>query len=384
MQTRNKSPYENRIEAEKKRRRRIRNIVLVLVLVIAVAAVIFLLNRTGTTTELSAIRLTCYADQNVTPFGTNVIYHDGASLHCLAGNGAIKWSYPAGQDCYFHASDNYIVIWQGEDIAVVDSSGRCTYKETLSSPVQFARISDHYVAICVGEDTKPDLMVKDVHGTQVDEETEAFSSLLMLDAGFYGDNDQYMWTLCLDVYSTAINTMMNTFQVGKMNTGEVSIGDKLAYKVMYDNANLHVFTTQQMYTYDYKAVINSTATKLIYGWRYLDSCPRRNRESYILLSPTNLQSGVSQSYAELRLLNGSNDRRFNLPTECVGAIVQGRSIYAISGNYLYRVDIDSNRTYAYADPLPDGNVADAFLGKTSDGKALVSAGSSVYIVTLPD
>ena len=57
----------------------------------------------------------------------------------------------------------------------------------------------------------------------------------MLDCGFYGDDGQYLWTLAMDVFGTKANTILNTFQVGKMNTGEVSLGDSITYKVLFEN-----------------------------------------------------------------------------------------------------------------------------------------------------
>lgn len=51
--------------------------------------------------------------------------------------------------------------------------------------------------------------------------------MIILDLGFYGSNGEYMWTLALDVFGTAANTILNTFEVGKMNTGEVSLGKAL-------------------------------------------------------------------------------------------------------------------------------------------------------------
>ena len=77
------------------------------------------------------------------------------------------------------------------------------------------------------------------------------------------------------------------------------------------------------------------------------------------------------------------DRRYTLPGACVGAAVQGKNIYAFSGTYLYRADVDSQRFYGYALPLPDGVIADGFLGLTSGGRALLTAGETVYSVSLP-
>ena len=380
------SPYDNRIAAAQRRRRLIRNVILLVTLAAIAAAVVLLLVNPGkSSNEVGATRLTCYADQDVTPFGDNLLYYDGASIHCLADSGAIRWSFSVGSNASFHCSDNCLVIWQGNQLYIVDSSGRSTYNEALSEEIQFARAGTSYVAIVTGSDTNPDLVIRDLQGTQVDEEAEAYDGLLLLDVGFYGDSGEYMWTMAMDVYSTALNTVMNTFQVGKMNTGEASLGEKLVYKVLYENSKLRVFTTQQLYTYDYKLVQDTNSTILVYGWEYLDSYLPSHGDATLLLSSTTNQTGSSRSVSELRLLSGTNtDRRYTLPKECVGAMVNNRSIYAFASDTMYRVDISSQVSYAYASPLPEGESIDGFLGKTNSGKAILTSGDSVFIVTLPD
>ena len=97
-----------------------------------------------------------------------------------------------------------------------------------------------------------------------------------------------MWTLALDVFGTAPNTVLNTFQVGKMNTGAISLGEAMTYKVLYENTRLRVFSTQQVYTYDYKCVQDTNATMLVYGWKLIDyEIPDRGRAK-LLLAPTGL------------------------------------------------------------------------------------------------
>lgn len=382
MQGKGKSMYGDRQESDRRRRIQIRNWIILIVIIIAVIAGLRMLGNVGQTKEISAALLPCYASQSVTPFGDSVLYYDGASIHCLSGTGAIRWSYPVGAGATFSASDDHLVIWIGSQLFIVDKNGRPTYNENMGDTIQFARVGERYAAVVIGEDTAPDLVIKDLQGSQVDEETEAFSGMLLLDVGFYGEGGQYMWTLAIDVYGTAANTVMNTFQVGKMNTGVVSLGEPLTYKVLFEDSKLRVFTTQQMYTYDYKAVQDVNSTMLVYGWKLIDEYIPERGSASMLLAPTS-QTGSSQSITELRVLSGSMDRRYTLPGACVGAAVQGKNIYAFSGTYLYRADVDSQRFYGYALPLPDGVTATGFLGLTEGGRALITAGETVYSVSLP-
>ena len=276
----------------------------------------------------------------------------------------------------------HLAIWSGTQLFLVDKDGKATYNESMESKVQFARVGERYVAVVVGEDTEPKLIVKDLKGTQVDME-DAFSSLMLLDAGFYGEQGEYLWTLALDVFGTAPNTVMNTFQVGKMNYKEVSLGECLTYKVIYENARLRVFTTQQVYTYDYQGTPESNSTMLVYGWKLIDAeVPERGRAK-MLLAPTS-QTSSTQLISELRVLEGMNDKRYTLPTTCVGASIYRGNIYAISSDYIYRADVNSTKFFGYQIPAPEGVSVTAFYGITDDGRMLLASGETMYSMTLPE
>lgn len=367
---------------EDRRRRQIRSwIILVSVVVLVLLGIRFFGGRKPQ--ELTASRLPCYANQSVTPFADGVLYYDGASIHCLSGTGVIRWSFPAGTGASFYAGPKHVAVWSGAQMFLVDEQGRATYNESMDGNVQFVRVGERYAAVVIGADTEPRLIVKDLNGTQVDMEQEAFSGLMILDVGFYGDRGEYLWTLSLDVFGTAANTLLNTFQVGKMNTGVVSLGSALTYKVIYENAKLRVFTTQQMYTYDYKGVQDASSTMLVYGWKLIDSEVPERGAARMLLAPTS-QTSSAQQITELRVLEGSDDKRYTLPDSCVGACMWQGNIYAFSGNnYLYRADVASQRFFTTGIPLPEHANVTAFFGVTTDGHALLAAGDSVYSLSLP-
>ena len=381
LRPRSRKGTDQQAAPEEKRRRQIRSwIILVTLLVAALLGWRFL--RGGGVKESTASRLPCFANQNVTPFGDGVLYYDGVSLHCLSSAGMIRWSFPAGSGASFFAGPKHVAVWNGMQMFLVDRNGNSTYNENMEASVQFVRVGERYCAVVVGADTEPKLIVKDLQGAQVDVEQEAFSGLMILDTGFYGDQGEYLWTLSLDVFGTAANTILNTFQVGKMNTGEVSLGQSLTYKVLYENARLRVFTTQQCYTYDYKCVQDTNATMLVYGWKLIDyEIPERG-SAKMLLAPTS-QTSSTQSITELRVLEGGVDKRYTLPAACVGACIWKGNIYAFSGQFLFRADVNSQRFFVSGIPVPDSAAVTAFYGITADGRALLAAGDTVYSLSLP-
>ncbi len=382
--TRSRNAAEGRQEPpEDVRKRQIRSWIILVAVVLAVLLGIHFLGRYGKGKEISITQLPCYANQNVTPFRDGLVYYDGASIHHLSSSGMIRWSFPAGSNVQFSVGPTHLALWSGTQLYLVDKDGRATYNESMEGRVQFVRLGERYAAAVVGEDTEPKLIVKDLKGAQVDAEAEAFSGLMLLDTGFYGEQGEYLWTLALDVFGTAPNTILNTFQVGKMNTGEVSLGEALTYKVIYENARLRVFTTQQVYTYDYKCVQDTNSTMLVYGWKLIDSeIPERGRAK-MLLAPTS-QTSSAQVISELRLLEGMNDKRYTLPGSCVGANIWNGNIYAVSSDYIYRADVSSQKFFGYRIPAPEGVEITAFYGITKDGRMLLASGETMYSLTLPE
>ena len=381
MQSKGK-PILNEQQIAARRRRQIRNWIILVVAVIVAVVGIQSLRSIGRTSALTATTLPCLAHQDVTPFGENVVYYDGASLHCVSSIGGVRWSYPVGSSAEFSVSNTHLVAWQGTQLFILDANGKPTYNENMESLVQFARIGDEYAAVIIGDDTKPRLLVKDMHGAQKDYEDETFDGMLILDVGFYGPSDQYMWTLAMDMYGPAVSTVMNLFQVGKMNAGVVSLGTDLVYKVLYDNSQLRVFTTQQMYAYDYKGVQDVNNTVLVYGWQLIDEDSPDRGDARMLLTPT-LNSNTVYDITQLRLIHGASDRNYTLPSSCVGAAIQGSNLYAFSSDYIYYTNVDYFHFYAYPTPLPDGQRINTFIGLTSNGQAIVTSGESVFCIPLP-
>ena len=86
---------------------------------------------------------------------------------------------------------------------------------------------------------------------------------------------------------------------------------------------------------------------------------------------------------ELRVVGAGFDRRYTLPTACVGAAMNGENIYAFSSQYMYSGKTTDNRFYAHHIPLDDGRQVTGFVGLTDNGYAIVVSNSEVFSVTLP-
>ncbi|MBQ7655876.1 MAG: hypothetical protein IJS41_05155 [Clostridia bacterium] len=329
---------------------------------------------------VSAVRLRCVASQDVTPFGNDILYYDGVTLYCLRSNGYEKWSYPLGENASFSCSDSVVAAWVGTQLHIVDRDGRTTYNENLPDAIQFARVGNKYVAVVIGSDTEPTLVVKDMQGTTVDQESAAYQDTIILDLGFFSDGE-YLWTTSLDVYGSVPDTRLHTFHVHATNTGAISLGDNLVYAVVYAGEKLNVVSTRQLRQYDYRGTQDQSGTVLVYGWQLVDSAPS-GADAMMLFSPANTndyQGRINQ----LRLIWGGTDRRYALPSACVGAGLYNRRIYAFSDDVIYRADLGSRRftPISIADQL-SGQTVTGFLGILKNGVVLLSCMNEVYAVSL--
>ena len=385
QRTRSRNAAEERSSPpdSQKRKRQIRSWIILVVLVVGVALGIHFLGGYNRGRAIKMDGLSCAPNQGVVPFRDGLLYYDGMNLYHMSGSGALRWSFQAGREMKYSAGPGHIAVWNGAKLMLVDQNGNATYSDTLEGDIQFVRVGERYIAVVLGEDTSPKLSVKNMEGGQEDSFASTYDGLMLMDAGFFGDQGQYLWTLALDVYGTAANTILNTFQVGKMNYGQVSLGQDLTYKVLYENSKLRVFTTQQVYTYDYRCVQDTNATMLVYGWKLIDAeIPDRGR-ARLLLAPTS-QTSSEQVISELRVLDGDQDKRYTLPTNCVGACVYDGSVYAVSGNYIYRADVKSQKFFGYQIPGLENEEITAYYGVTTEGVMLVSTSAErMYALTLP-
>jgi len=329
---------------------------------------------------VSASKLPCMYSETIRPFGENVLYYDGMSIHCMSSTGSVRWSFPIGADADYYCNDDTIVAWVGSTIFILDQNGTSSYNDSMGETIQFARVGDQYVAAVIGEENAPRLMVKDHTGAHMDEETEAYKNLILLDAGFYGNAGQYMWTLALDVYGTKANTTLNTFEVGKMNTGEISLGEPITYDVVYENSLLRVINTRQMRTFNDRGTEDTAASVLVYGWYHLHSEVPERGNALMLFAPTS-QAESLFDLRELRLINGKYDKRYSLPESCIGATVWNKNVFAISPTKLYRTGLSDTRFTEYELPLE--SPVTRMLGTMTNGRAIVACGDEVYVITLP-
>ena len=183
---------QRHIQQDKARKRRNKTILFLASFIVLVVVVTQVIANATRTREPEARLLRCYANQSVTPFGQNVLYYDGTSIHCLSTADTHLWSYPIGPGGDFSVSEDgrRLIAWSDSNLFIIDHNGKATYNDNLGKVIQHARISGSNAAAIIGDRTSPTLTIKDWSGAHLDEESLAYQNMVLLDIGFFGDQQQ--------------------------------------------------------------------------------------------------------------------------------------------------------------------------------------------------
>ena len=351
--------------------------VLAAVVILIVVVVFSLLSNNRT---VSASKLPCVSSQEIRPFGESILYYDGMTLFCLNSSGSEKWSYTLGSQADFSCSDQNVVAWSNSQLHILNKDGQPTYNENLANTIQFAKAGSKYVAIVMGTDVGPSMEIKDMQGTTIDKNFPAYQDMIITDLGFF-DDGEYLWTISLDIYGTVNDVILHTYKVNMTDSGAISLGEHLVSDVVFANDQLNVITTEKVRRFDYRGKEDTENATLVYGWK-LEDYDATDRKTMLLLS---LAGNQSAGMNQLRLLHGTAEKRFTLPSFCVGAALFERNIYAFASNSIYRADVDSQRFEAIALPksMQDVTVV-GFRGMLDNGVALLEdENGAMYAVTVP-
>ena len=373
---------ESRKKKKKKFPERLRMMIAAATLVMIIALVLgYALGGTGREAIGRTTRIGATLSQNIMPFGDNVIFYDGTTLHCMAAEGGNLWSYQIGTNADYDATQEKIVAWSGNDLYILNNRGRLIYNNKMTDTIQFASAGDEYVAAFVGEPDNGVVTVINSSGQIVD--NVSISSQTLLDIGFFksmtsssAQETELMWVLGLDTTGTVISTELQTFQPGKLSTGKSSLGEHIAYKIYDTEGMLNVVTTRQIMHYNYRVLEESNPT-LIYGYT-VEDIKKIGDVTYQLLIPAQ-ESREGIHLSNVRLMFGGVDRVLHLPSECLAAALGTHSVYGFSQNAVYVCPFNQTSFIPYALPV---NIT-AVLGMITDNRIVAASGSEIYVIELP-
>lgn len=355
----------------------LRRIVFVIAAIVVVIIVISLLPRSSGQSA-KPIRISAQPSDNIQAFGENLIYYDGMTLHCITPKGASKWQYTLGTGGDFSCSKTMVVAWAGTQLHVLDKDGKPTFTDRMTDTIRFARIGASYVAACIGTDLSSSVRVTTHTGAVLEDESEPFANLYLLDIGFIENNGHYMWVLGLDVNGNAPISNLSTYEPGRMSTGSVELQDELVYKVYPHNNMLMVVDTTRLRTFNVKCVEQSDPSPvLVYGWE-VKQVRAVGRNTYALLEKMPTTSSTA-TFSELRLLTNYTRQSLRLLSPCFASGLTDKGVYGFGTNIIYYAPYGT--TIFKATQL--NYSLDSLVCILDGGHAVMIAENNVIILTLP-
>lgn len=323
------------------------------------------------------VRINARSIDDIKPFGENVVYYDGMTLHCVSPSGASRWQYSLGTGGDYWCSDTMIAAWAGNQLVILSKDGKPTYTDRMDAAIRFVRVGEAYVAACYGDsETNSKVRVMTHTGMMLD--TTDFDDLYLLDLGFFYTRGQLMWVLGLDVNGNSPMVNLSTYEPGKMTTGAVEMPDELAYYVYVHNNNLMVVDTSKIRTYNYKCVEQTDiASVLVYGWQ-IQQVRTIGRNTYALLEQMP-SAGDAPSFSELRLVTNYSVKSLRLLSPCFASGLTDKGVYGFGTNVIYYAPYGSGTFKATGLTYPITNLVCMLDG----GRAVIVSGTEVYIITLP-
>ena len=128
-----------RVRPKRRRARAILTLLGILLLLVAVIGGITTLLAPKSESTIMANKLPCPYDDSIKPFGSNVLYYDGVSIHCMSGRGSVRWSFHIGSNAGYDCNDRAIVAWAGHTIYILNQNGNSSYNDNLGDTIQFAQ-----------------------------------------------------------------------------------------------------------------------------------------------------------------------------------------------------------------------------------------------------
>ena len=323
--------------------------------------------------SVTALNLDNVAEVQTVPNG--FVYYNGTAVARVGSDGVSKWSYSIGKNAGFDANENGVAAWCGTTITLIDeTSGTIGYTGTFDNQVLSARTGSQYCAVCLAPDGNSTIMLMEKTGKSIDSIT--LEDQLVVDYGFFYDGSLF-WVMTLDSNGTAPSCTISVYRPGKRIVGNISDVEQVIYRPVFRSNDILCGGETYLKTYSYTGEEDSDARKLIYGYVIADVYQGTGSPTIALVS--NDQYGGDSELKDVRVLKGSTDIRLHMPFACVGVVAQEYKVYGFSQDGVVTIgDIETGEMASYQISAACREVS----GITSDGKAVLVNGNTIYLVSL--
>ena len=353
--------------------------ILLSVLACAVAFLIALLVTSSRAVALEdALRLSATNISDVQVEGEYIYYLEAGSLHCVTVKGKFEWNTGVDRSSNFKVSPYGIAVWRGSRLQIVDlSNGVVVGNANVQEDILMAVVGNVYSAAVVGAEHNSSVVFTDQYGNII-ERLERFEGVTVLDCGFFEGRDLF-WIMTLDSSGSTPSCTISTHKPGRSKeTGSITDMDQVIYSVMFRSSNICAVGTQSLDVYDYTGSIRSGESVNVYGW-HLETVDLSSDNPLMVFAP-NSQVGDTVKIKDMRCIKGTTESYLHFPVACTDLCAFGNTVYGFSGNYLAVGTYLSSVSSVYQLPVSVTNV----LGITSERYAVVTSGSAIYVIKLPE
>ena len=352
--------------------------ILLSALVCVVAFLIALISVSSKSVALeSAVRLSTTSSGDVQVEDEYIYYLEAGSLHCVSHSGKFIWNTGVDRSSNFKVSSNGVAVWRGTRMQILDiKNGVVVGNVSASNDIIYGIVGDVYAAVVVGPEHSSTVLLTDLYGNVIDTLTD-FDGVTVLDCGFFHGRELF-WIMTLDSSGSIPTCKISTYKPGRRETGSISNMEQVIYKVMFRSSNICAIGTRNLNVYDYTGSEKVSERKTVYGW-HLEAVDTVS-ENPLMLFAANTQVGDVAAIKDIRCIKGQSEMYLHFPVACTCLAAYDSTIYGFSGSYLAVGSFGVKTSHIYRMPV---NVDDV-LGITRERYAVVTSGSSVYVIELPE
>ena len=324
--------------------------------------------------ESTAVTLS--GNQGVQVTGDGFVYYNGSTLLSVSSKGAQQWSYSVGANATFAAGESGVAVWSGRRLSVIDrDDGDTIYTGQMEEDILSAKAGAVYTAVLLSPEHDSTMVLLENGGREIDRLT--FADQTVLDYGFFSA-DSLFWVMTLDTSGTVPTTAISTYRPGRMIVGSITDQQQLMYQVMFQSSQVVCAGTTHLKVYDYTGRENEEKRTLIYGW-YLAAVEAGVDDPMMAFVP-DAQYGTEGGMRDVRMMRADVDQIVRMPFACTTLVAKGDRVYGFSADgqvMVARTGVQKVDAYALNTPAAE------VYGVTDDRVAVMGAGNTVYLVTLP-
>jgi len=363
---------------QKNRKRKLSAPVALLIALVVCATAFFSawLWKGNTAAGAGAKQVNANSVESVVPLKEGFVYYNGTTLGYVTSSGKVQWTYMAGTDVQFSASEYGIAVWKNKTLTLIDlDDGTIYYSVAQAEDVISATVGPKYVAVAYGEAQNSKVMLLDSSGGFV--KTLDFASRLILDCGFYSSGS-YFWVLALETDGTVASTTVSTYKPSsQLISGSITDGSQITYDCYFLDGEIRCVGDTNLKVYDYSGNEMPDRRELIYGW-YLAAAEDSSVDPVMVLIPDDAYKGMSK-IQDAMILTSAGKEFIRFQFGCDEVFVANGVIYGFSSDYGCVMVTTPGSGKIVATPV--SVQFDSVYGIVG-GRAIVGQGGAIYLVDL--